>query len=193
MLLMGAGGALRWTQHDALRARLVAVVEGIAAVAEASGFAVGYRESDTNADMHGNNQLPSYVNSWFTHGMLEAAAVDPRALDVARAFNSYWNNCSFLPQLFPQDTGDAHEGPVPNGYDPAHGYTSSSPFFHGHLLYWMNQVRFARRQPLQHAAARARAPRGAGSRAIADAPGSLARAPALPLPRRPASATAAWP
>ena len=140
MLLMGAGGALRWTEHAALRARLVAVVEGVAAVAEASGFAVGYREADTNADMGGNNQLPSYVNSWFTHGMLEAAAIDPRALDVARAFNSYWNNNSFLPQLFPQDTGDAHEGPAPHGYDPAHGYTSSAPFLHGHLLYWMNQA-----------------------------------------------------
>ena len=140
MLLMGAGGALRWTEHAALRARLVAVVEGIAAVAEASGFAVGYPESDTNADMNGNNQLPSYVNSWFTHGMLEAAAIDPRALDVARAFNTWWNNCSYLPQLFPQDGSDDHEGPAPTGYDPARGMTSSSPFAHGHMLYWLNQA-----------------------------------------------------
>jgi len=38
MLLMGAGGALRWTEHAALRERLVAVVEGVAAVAESSGL-----------------------------------------------------------------------------------------------------------------------------------------------------------
>ena len=140
MLLMGAGGALRWTQHDVLRARLVALVEGIAAVREADGFAVGYAKADTNSDYNGNNQLPSYVNSWFTHGMLEAAAIEPLALELARGMNDWWNNCSYLPELFPQDGGDDHAGPEVHGYDPADGYTSTSPFAHGHLLYWLNQA-----------------------------------------------------
>ena len=140
MLLMGAGGALRWTEHEELRSRLVSIVEGIAAVVEADGFAVGYPEEQTNAYMNGNNQLPSYVNSWFTHGMLEASFIDERALIIARNQNSWWNNCTYLPQLFPGDGGDDHEGPVPQGYDPAHGMESSMPFANGHLLYWLNQA-----------------------------------------------------
>jgi len=140
LLLMGAGGTLRWTEHAVLRSRLVEIIEGIAAVAEADGFAMGYPEEDTNAYMNGNNQLPSYVNSWFTHGMLEASYIDDRALILARNQNSWWNNCTYLPQLFPQDGGDDHEGPVPNGYDPANGMESSEPFANGHLLYWLNQA-----------------------------------------------------
>ena len=140
MLLMGAGGALRWTEHAALRATLSALIGGISAVVEADGYAFGYPKEETNADMGGNNQLPSYVNSWFTHGMLEASVIDPRALSLARATNSWWNNCTYLPQLFPQDGGDDHAGPVVNGYDPERGMTSTSPFAHGHLLYWLNQA-----------------------------------------------------
>jgi hypothetical protein len=140
MLLMGAGGALRWTEHDVLRARLVALVEGIAAVREADGFAVGYAESDTNSAYNGGNQLPSYVNSWFTHGMLEAAAIEPLALEIARGMNSWWNNNTRLPELFPMDGGEDHAGPDVHGFDPANGMTSTEPFAHGHLLYWMNQA-----------------------------------------------------
>ena len=139
-LLMGAGGALRWTEHGALRALLTGLLDGIAACQEGDGYAVGYPRTDTNADMGGNNQLPSYVNSWFTHGLLEAAFADGRALGIARGMNSWWNNCTYLPQLFPMDGGEDHAGPAPHGYDPAHGTQSSAPFAHGHLLYWMNQA-----------------------------------------------------
>jgi len=86
--LMGAGGALRWTTNAPLRALLDALVDGIAAAVDADGYAVGYPEADTNAFMNGNNQLPSYVASWFTHGMLEAAHIRPEALGIARGFNS---------------------------------------------------------------------------------------------------------
>ena len=140
MILMGAGQALRWTEAPALRSVLEALLQGIAAAAEEDGFAVGYAKNETNSNYRGNNQLPSYVNSWFTHGMLDSADVDPRALTLARAFNSWWNNNSYLPQLFPQDSGEHHVGPNPHGYNPAAGYTSSAPFAHGHMLYWMNQA-----------------------------------------------------
>jgi hypothetical protein len=136
---MGAGGALRWTESPALRALLDALVDGIAAAVDADGYAVGYPEAEINAPMHGNNQLPSYVNSWFTHGMLEAAHVRPDALGIARAFNSWWNNNSALPLLFPVDSGPNHTGPPPNGWDPAANMTSTEPFAVGHMLYWMNQ------------------------------------------------------
>ena len=139
-LLMGAGGALRWTEHAALRSLLTGLLDGIAACVEADGFAVGFPRADTNAYRGGNNQLPSYVNSWFTHSMLEAAPVDGRALGIARGFNSWWNNCTYIPQLFPQDGSDAHAGPAPHGYDPAHGTQSTSPFSNGHMLYWLNQA-----------------------------------------------------
>ena len=140
MILMGAGQALRWTEAPALRSVLEALLQGIADAAEEDGFAVGYAKADTNSAFGGNNQNPSYVNSWFTHGMLDSADVDPRALALARNFNSWWNNCTYLPQLFPQDGGERHVGPSPHGYNPAAGYTSSAPFAHGHLLYWMNQA-----------------------------------------------------
>jgi hypothetical protein len=138
--LMGAGGALRWTESPALRALLDALVDGIAAAVDADGYAVGYPEAEINAPMHGNNQLPSYVNSWFTHGMLEAAHVRPDALGIARAFNSWWNNNSALPLLFPVDSGPNHTGPPPHGWDPAANMTSTEPFAVGHMLYWMNQA-----------------------------------------------------
>jgi len=134
MILMGSGQALKWTEAPALRAQLTSLLDGISAAAELDGFAVGYAKSDTNSYFNGNNQNPSYVNSWFTHGMLDSADVDPRALKLARDFNSWWNNNTYLPQLFPQDGGDAHKGPPPHGYDPQNGYTSTAPFANGHML-----------------------------------------------------------
>jgi hypothetical protein len=139
-ILMGTGQALKWTEAPALRAVLTTLLDGIIAAAEDSGYAVGYPEADTNAYMGGNNQLPSYVNSWFTHGLLDSAEVDPRALLVARKMNSWWNNCTFLPQLFPQDGGEDHVGPPAHGYDPARGITSQFPWPAGHMLYWLNQA-----------------------------------------------------
>lgn len=142
MILMGAGQALKWTEAPALRTQLNALIQGIAEAAEEDGFAVGYSKADTNSDFGGNNQLPSYVNSWFTHGMLDAADVNPAALAIARGMNTWWNNCTYLPQLFPQGGGvDGNkDNTTPHGYDPAHGYTSTEPFAHGHMLYWMNQA-----------------------------------------------------
>jgi len=138
--LMGAGGALRWAESAPLRALLDALVDGIAAAADSDGYAVGFPEADMDASMNGNNQLPSYVMSWFTHGLLEAAHTRPDALVIARAMNSWWNNNSALPLLFPVDSGPDHVGPPPHGWDPAANMTSSAPFATGHMLYWMNQA-----------------------------------------------------
>lgn len=82
------------------------------------------------------------------HGLLETAPIDARALAIARAFNSWWNNCTYLPQLFPQAGGPGYTGPLPHGFNPAAGYTSTSPFANGHLLYWLNQVCECRAYPL---------------------------------------------
>ena len=84
MVLMGAGNALRWHDDAALRATFTALLDGIAAAVDEDGFAVGYPETMTNSYDGGNNQLPSYVNSWFTHSMLESALLDDRALAIAR-------------------------------------------------------------------------------------------------------------
>lgn len=140
MILMGAGGALRWTAHEKLRGVLTELLDGIEAAADADGFAVGYTRAEQAGYDNGNNQNPSYVSSWFTHGMLEASVVDPRAITLARNWNTWWNNNTDLPLFFPQDGSDDHQGPLPNGYDPEHGTMSTSPFATGHLLYWLNQA-----------------------------------------------------
>lgn len=139
--MQGAGGALKWQEVPALRQALDTLVAGIAAAAQPNGFAVGYAEEDTNSDFNGDNQNPSYVQSWFLHGLLEAdAAGNPQALAIARAHSDWWNNCTYLPELYPQDSGPDHWGPAPNGYNPSAGTMSSAPFAHGHMLYWMNQA-----------------------------------------------------
>jgi hypothetical protein len=135
--LMGFGGVAKWTGEADIVAARDTLVEGIAACAEPDGFAFGYAEADTNAAMNGNNQLPSYVNSWFAHGMLEAGT--ELALSVARDAMLWFVNSTHIPELFPMDGGDGHLGPAPNGYNPAGGTMSTEPFAHGHMLYWMGQ------------------------------------------------------
>ena len=137
-LLMSLGGINRWIKDDNISSTITLLVNGIQECVEDDGFAVGYPETMTNGNDNGDNQLPSYVNSWFTHGLLEIGT--PQALTIARNFNSWWNNNTYLPQLFPMDGGDGHVGPAPNGYDPDHGTMSYAPFANGHLLYWMNQA-----------------------------------------------------
>jgi hypothetical protein len=71
--------------------------------------------------------------------MLEAAHIRPEALDIARGFNSWWNNNTYLPLQFPMNSGPNWTGTPPHGWDPEANMTSSEPFSVSHLLYWMAQ------------------------------------------------------
>jgi hypothetical protein len=135
--LMGFGGVAKWTGEPDIVAARDALVQGIAACAENDSYAFGYPREDTNADMGGNNQLPSYVNSWFAHGLLEAGT--DLALQVAKGSMLWFVNSTYIPQLYPMDGGDGHWGPPPNGYNPEGGTMSEEPFAHGHMIYWMGQ------------------------------------------------------
>ena len=76
--LMGAGGHLRWHKNDSahaveLRRRFDAVLRELQACAQPNGFSAAFRENDT---MY--REAPSYVLSWFIHGLLEANKATPR-------------------------------------------------------------------------------------------------------------------
>lgn len=79
--LMGAAGFLRWQDHAALREAVQALVAGIAACADASGYLMAFNESVLAWD-----ENPDYVQSWVTHGLLEASAAGwAEALPMLRA------------------------------------------------------------------------------------------------------------
>lgn len=99
LVLMGAGGTLRWREHDGLRAMLNAIVDGIAACQERDGYAMAYERNMTTY-----RENPNYVLSWLTHGLIEAAiAGHARALDIIRAHLDWFNYCEYLPEFLPAD------------------------------------------------------------------------------------------
>lgn len=82
--LMGAAGFLRWQDHAALREAVQSVVAGIAACADPSGYLMAFNESVLARD-----ENPDYVQSWVTHGLLEASAAGwAEALPMLRARES---------------------------------------------------------------------------------------------------------
>lgn len=93
LFAMGAGGVLRWVEVPQLRTNLDALIAGIAACAEPSGYLMAFNESALAMDEH-----PDYTLSWTTHGFLEAAAAgNTQALPLIRAMISYFNNHTLLP------------------------------------------------------------------------------------------------
>jgi hypothetical protein len=78
--MMGSGGATRWAGLPELRARLEAVVGNISALQGDDGFAMAFLRNETNS-----HENPNYVQSWVTHGLLEAdSAGVPGAAAVLR-------------------------------------------------------------------------------------------------------------
>jgi hypothetical protein len=67
--MMGSGGATRWAELPELRSRLEAVVGNISELQGHDGFAMAFPRNETN-----NHENPNYVQSWVTHGLLEADA-----------------------------------------------------------------------------------------------------------------------
>ena len=112
--LMGAGGHLRWLTNesevvDEVQQRFNAVLTELQACAQPDGFSAGFRENDT---MY--REAPSYVLSWFIHGLVEsnkavsaprgAGRVDP--LLVARRMIDWFSapqKNTLLPEFLPAD------------------------------------------------------------------------------------------
>ena len=117
LFLMGSGNALRWEENPQLRARMNAVVAGIAACKQTNGFIMAYTEKDTT--FHEN---PNYVRSWITHGLIDAAlAGNPQALPLIRGHLDWFNHCEYLAQVV-----DNQHGYIPDHYIPYQGMISST-------------------------------------------------------------------
>ncbi len=94
--LMGAGNTVRWIDHAELRARLNAVVEGIAECRQPNGYIMGYPEDTLFV-----SERAAYTRSWLTHGLIEAGyAGNARAFELLRGYYDWYNRqTSSLPEL----------------------------------------------------------------------------------------------
>lgn len=130
--LMGAGGALQWTEDALLRANVNTVVAGIRKFQDpTTGWLWAWEESDM---MDNADNLPDYCASWVTRGLLNAARAGvPDALQLARDSISLFNNHSSLPWILPQNGGPNPVQPFPSGFNNVTdgGYGQKS----GHMIY----------------------------------------------------------
>ena len=96
--MMGSGGATRWQHLPELHAKLEQVVGNISALAGDDGFAMAFLRNETNS-----HENPDYVQSWVTHGLMEAAAAGVAgALDVLRGHFNWFNyETDVLARLLP--------------------------------------------------------------------------------------------
>jgi uncharacterized protein len=93
--LMGAGNTLRWIEHSELRARMNAVIRGIAECRERNGYIMGYPEDTILVSERGG-----YARAWLTQGLIEAGyAGNQQAFELLRGYYDWFNRSKYLPQL----------------------------------------------------------------------------------------------
>lgn len=93
--LMAAGNTVRWIDHPELRARMNAVVEGIAQCRQPNGYIMAYPEETIFYSERG-----AYTRAWLVHGLIEAGfAGNTRAFELLRGYSDWFNQCAYLPQL----------------------------------------------------------------------------------------------
>ncbi|MBZ5584317.1 MAG: glycoside hydrolase family 127 protein [Acidobacteriia bacterium] len=93
--LMGAGNALRWTEHAELRRRLDQVVAGIAECRQTNGYIMAYPEETIFY-----SERAAYTRAWVTHGLIEAGyAGNPDAFRLLRGYYDWFDQCPYLPRL----------------------------------------------------------------------------------------------
>ena len=120
LFLMGSGNALRWEQNDQLRARMLALVAGMAVCKQPNGFIMGYPEKET-----GLRENANYVRSWITHGLVDAAvAGSAEALPLMRGHLDWFNQCEYLTQVV-----DRNRGYIPDHWIPYQGMISSTRMY----------------------------------------------------------------
>ena len=124
--MMGSGGATRWSDLPELRSKLEAVVSNISSLQGEDGFAMAFLRNETNS-----HENPNYVQSWVTHGLLEAAAGGVNsALSVLRKHFDWFNyETDVLARMLPPLTAPPHEQPA----------CSTHQRFEGHCVYLIYQ------------------------------------------------------
>eukprot|EP00035_Acanthoeca_spectabilis_P012295 m.219527 g.219527 ORF g.219527 m.219527 type:complete len:991 (+) comp15583_c0_seq1:238-3210(+) len=122
--MMGAGGATRWAELPELSQRLGQVVENISALQGSDGFAMAFLRNETN-----NHEDPNYVQSWVTHGLLEAdaAGVEGATAVLRRHFDWFNYNTTVLANMLPPNSGPGPVNCTPDQRD------------HGHCVYLIYQ------------------------------------------------------
>lgn len=100
--LMGSGGTLRWFENVELRKRMNSVVQVISECQLPDGFIMAFRP-----DQLITSENPNYVQSWVTHGLLEAhIAGNTAAFGLLRKHWDWYNYCKYLPLYLPPDEGE---------------------------------------------------------------------------------------
>jgi DUF1680 family protein len=102
--LMGAANSLRWIPNPELKARVDAVVDGIAACAREDGYMYAFPPEEMLHGAPGTNwssaQESNYARAWITHGLIDAAeSGNPKALALIRAGHDWFNTCDDLAEL----------------------------------------------------------------------------------------------
>jgi len=93
--LMGAGNALRWTDHPELRSRLDRVIAGIDECRQPNGYIMAYPE-----DAIFYSERGAYTRAWLTHGLVEAGyAGNQSAFRLLRGYYDWFDRCQYLPKL----------------------------------------------------------------------------------------------
>jgi uncharacterized protein len=107
--LMGAANTLRWQQHEELRRRMDAIVDGIAECRQPNGYIMAYPEDSI---MH--SERAGYTRAWVTHGLLEAGYTGRTdAFDLLRGYYDWFDRCPHLPELL-RGTAQGIQGMVAN-------------------------------------------------------------------------------
>jgi hypothetical protein len=93
--LMGAANTIRWIDHPELRARVTAVVDGIADCRRDDGYMMAYPPESIFY-----SERAAYTRAWLTHGLLEAGySGNPKALPMLRGYYDWFNRQDFLPLM----------------------------------------------------------------------------------------------
>ena len=93
--LMGAGNALRWEEHPALRAGVNEIIDFLEANAEDDGFLMPIDKRN-----FAYREYPHYVRIWLTYGLIAAArAGNPKAFPLLRRWQDWFNHCPDLPVI----------------------------------------------------------------------------------------------
>ena len=93
--LMGAGNAVRWTDHPELRDRMNRIVDLIAECRQPNGYIMAYPEDSIFYSERGG-----YARAWLTHGLIEAGyAGNPQAFQLLRGYYDWFDGCKYLPEL----------------------------------------------------------------------------------------------
>lgn len=137
--LMGAGNALRWIDHPALRERLDRIVGTIDRCKELDGFLMGYPREETFRGEYG-----AYVRSWVTHGLVDAGyAGNRKAFALLRGYYDWFNRSCYLPELL-RRTGQGTQGIIPSArtYFSPVGCPEDIATIQRHFQenYWMEQL-----------------------------------------------------